>query len=188
MIQPRLVAKRFRRRDGMTTIELLAATTLSALILSASMGVVSAMLRDSSRLLTIRSPFWHAEFLDQFRQDLLNARSIETSAGSIILRGYSSERETGRIALHPSEVRYYIASTKNVTWLLRKQSKTENLTNRNYRTEVVAAGITSLSVRKIIRGQEQVISGAVPMPDGVRITLMSANSPASNLDRRLLLK
>lgn len=121
-------------RQGMTLIELLAALTLSAMLMAVLLGMVSQQTRVNRQLQT-EKPFlpWISQLKTQIQSDYAGCRHILFESDRIVINGYSrldSDR-TGLIS-GPSEIHYYIVSTEDENLLYRQ--RVNLLSNQTDRT------------------------------------------------------
>ena len=135
-------------RQGMTLIELLAALTLSAMLMAVLLGMVSQQVRVNKRLQS-EKPFlpWISQLKTQLQSDYSGCRHLLFEPNRIVISGYSrldSDR-TGLIS-GPSDIRYYIVSTEGENLLYRERvNLLSNQTDRISR-ELVCRSVDRFSL------------------------------------------
>jgi prepilin-type N-terminal cleavage/methylation domain-containing protein len=139
------------RCRAFTLIELLLATTLSAILLAAVLTVSSSLARDARRI-NARPPVSPlAGCVDVLRRDLVNARSItrRDDGRSLILIGHGgisprTHEPTGRLA----RVTYSLIPTGHdggMTALVRRQEYVDDPIDRQPWQELLATGVTAIN-------------------------------------------
>lgn len=130
-------------RPAITLVEILAATVLSVLLMSAIVGVLQGLHRQ--RVATLpqeTSPAWMARLEKRLEWDFLNARQMHVRPGRLTLVGYGSRNFSSGIVVHlPCEVVYRIDHSDGQYWLIREERQFDLATNRNLRSEVLCSGI-----------------------------------------------
>jgi|GEM_PF-3950010 len=117
-----VVAGRRTRRHTFTIIELLVALAISALLITATLGVVANMSRDLDRLKKVHhKPAWQVNLEQQLQRDLANARRYELTPTQLTLIGHAaSTSPTSTPTLRPSRIEYEILSDNDESWLIRR--------------------------------------------------------------------
>ena len=111
-----------KRSSGMTLIELLAALTLSAMLMAVLLGLVSQQNRTGQEMVS-KFPFETAKeiLINRMEQDYLGCHHILVYPNRLVMHGFSRRAEAGSIAGSiPSRVEYLINSDSGN--LSRKQT------------------------------------------------------------------
>lgn len=191
-------------KHAFTTVELLLATVLSAIMMIGVLRVVGSIRPH----LTHGPPptsNWSNQLLDLLRWDLTNARTIWQEHNKLTLVGYDAldrrdfgwRRGSSESSLHhPVQVEYYLwSSVKGQTWLLRRQIHTTDLTNRNAWSEVVARDVQHFEIRPPISASSFVENSAtelwldqpVPVPDQIKLFVQLADGD-TEIDRLMIIR
>ncbi len=132
-------------RNALTLVELLAALTLSAMIMAVLFGLV-AKLSLARDVLKEQKPFepWKSILKDQLRRDYVGCRSVLVSAKRIRMDGYAEfidydgQRRTG-----PCTTEYYIVAGENENWVFREQRNILLTPPDSVRKELVCRSISN---------------------------------------------
>lgn len=157
-----------RVRSGMTAVEVLVASLLSALLMVAVMGTMRG-LKAHERALELRdaTESWQRSFAHILEHDLSNAREMRVSPEFLELRGIKASKDgLAENVWLPVTVRYEIRKTDNQSWLVRSEKQGNSI-----QTELVCQGVTSLGASQgsasltanstTVREQEQPISSGM---------------------------
>jgi prepilin-type N-terminal cleavage/methylation domain-containing protein len=179
-----------RRRRGFTLVELVAATALSAVLLTVALGV----------LRTVNRPAKAAEadgggpLAQQLRWDLANAVVLRTDSGGLTLAGYGSLDPTTMEPTHlPAMVTYALRESAGATWLVRQQQMLDG--RGDAWVELAAGGVAGFTVDAPVTAADraastrpaqedptplpfQRLAGVRPVPPRVRVTVTFTAGPA----------
>jgi len=135
------------RRQGFTMIELLAASTLTAMMMVFVLGSVSGLtVRQKELEKSDRSPSWKNRLVEQLRWDLTNAEIVEVQANRLLLTGFGGrDWKTGNPTQRRTEIVYEVKLTNNHGRLMRHETHVDELTNTNRRSDLMALGIASIA-------------------------------------------
>lgn len=142
---------RLIRQKAMTLIELLAASALAALLMTAMFGVLGAMSVERRTLFENRAVEpWRDQLIEQLRWDFSNARRMSVTSEELHLIGYGGrDFTTEEATLRPTEVVYIIKNDGHCKWLLRKEIHLDSNSLHNSRIEIAGKGITAIAVQRI---------------------------------------
>jgi prepilin-type N-terminal cleavage/methylation domain-containing protein len=130
---------------GMTAVEVLVASMLSALLMVAVMGTMRG-LKAHERALNLRDPTasWQRSLSHVLQQDLNNARSMRITPQYFELDAIASHQEgmTGDTWL-PVVVRYELRQIEDASWLVRRE--TQGSTSI---AQLACRGVTGLRVNQ----------------------------------------
>ena len=189
----RAVAKRHQRR-GFTLLELVAATALSAVLLT----VVLAVIRTANRATPAADDA--LPLADQLRWDLSNAVVIGADSHGLTVAGYGSlDPATLAATRGPAVVTYALRSAGDHVWLVREQSELSARSSATAWAELAAADVTGLTVDAPIKPADQSaatrpsaedptplpfqhLAGLYPVPPRVRVTVRFANRPPVDVE------
>jgi len=139
---------RRNRRPAFTLIEVVAATTLAAMLLG-TLASVLVMGARQKRQAEARRQLHPAVTLlaEQIRRDVLNARFIQADRAALRLVGplshdLTTKAPTGRLA----EVIYQVASLGAGPWLVRRQRPLDEIARGQVSQEALWAGATAIEV------------------------------------------
>jgi prepilin-type N-terminal cleavage/methylation domain-containing protein len=195
---------RSSRRRAFTLIELLLATTLSAILMGAVLIVSASLARDARRINArpVVSPLGGC--VDILRRDLVNARSItrRDDGRSLILIGHGgisprTRESTGRLA----RVSYTVIATDDARTpaLVRRQEYLDDPVDRQPWQELLATGVTAIDAvsadgTTVLKDESLALgrppgrpqsAGAAPatitiqMPSRVSLRIEAQNAPGS---------
>jgi len=134
--------------QGFTMIELLAASTLTAMMMAFVLSAVSGLaVRQKKLAKTETSPSWEKLLIEQFHWDLTNAEIVEVQADRLLITGFGSrDWKTGNPTQQRAEIVYEVLRTNRQSRLMRHETHVSELTNINRRSQLMALGITSLII------------------------------------------
>lgn len=111
-------------RLGMTLVELLAALTLSAMLMAVLLGMISQQ-SQLNKQLQAKRPFmpWQSHLRKQLQSDYAGCRHFLLKPDRIVFEGYSrfDDDKTG-LATGPSSIQYYIVSSNGESLLFRERT------------------------------------------------------------------
>lgn len=171
--------------SGMTIIEVLVATLLSSLMLSAVAGLLGALARQERALARKRhAPAWQTQFTQELLWDLRNARRCAVTESGVFLEGlggrdFGSLRPTGESA----EIDYLFVEAAGERWLVRRESHPADRTSHATRVDLVCRGVERLrwggtvvhravTTNAIRPGSERFMS----VPERVELELATGNA------------
>lgn len=162
------------RRGGFTAVELLAATTLAALLMVAVLGVLQGMTQGQKSLRARETaPAWQARLAAQLEWDFAQAQAIATSADGIALTGLGGrDARSGVVAHRPTQVRYFIAPAGERSCLLREESWLQSRALSNSTCELVVIGVERLVIglppdAATTQPESTVTNAPLAIPDGL---------------------
>lgn len=190
------------KNRAFTLIELLVASALSVLLMVGVLRVVGSLKPDAKRKDATQS--LNSEALVRLLTwDMLNAQTIYQNDNTIVLTGYGSlERQKPRdktnqpqIAAHqPVKVEYEIRETKSGSWLIRRQTHLNDMTNHNAWTEVVSQGVRGFELKPtelqlIATGTiENWLREPSPVPHNIQIIVELSDASKQTIDRLVVLR
>ncbi len=142
---------------AMTTVELLAATALMAVLMLGVLGVVGSVGLDDAIHRRQASQAWQHAAVDMIQRDLSHAQRVWQTGNKVVMEGYGSldrgvfrtqeqhDRVARRSAAHrPVRVEYRVVMGGDRSWLTRRQTHLDELTNRNTWSELVGCGVDAI--------------------------------------------
>ncbi len=140
-----------RGRRGVTLVEVLAATMLSVVLLTAINGILRSMQTQRKALAgDTGAAEWRRSLVDQLTWDVLNSRRIHVRANRVRLIGYAGrDAATGMPQHRPTEVVYHVFVEEGQSWLVREESRLDDRTNRNWTRELVAHDVGSIKLFRV---------------------------------------
>jgi hypothetical protein len=110
------------RQRGMTAVEVLASTILSALLMTALIGVLRGLKAHEQTLQSRRpTPPWQTSLEAALAADLQQASTYQLTPGMLLLTGHGGRSETGMPNWLPSRVVYEIRRTDGLDALIRRE-------------------------------------------------------------------
>lgn len=141
----------------MTLIELMAASALAVLLMTASLGVIRSLVVQR-RAVENNAPIepWRRRLSEQLRWDLNNARKMCSRTQELRLTGYNATDFSTSAATHrPSEIIYSVRNEGDRFWLLRQEIHLDAAVLNNSRTEVVAADVRAMEINDLEKPDEE---------------------------------
>jgi hypothetical protein len=153
-------------KRGLTAIELLSATALAVMLMTAVLGVVGSLSRQEDVLFK-RRPVepWRVQLEKRLLWDLQHAQVYRFDGNSLVLTGLGSRDFAERLpTFEPAIIEYAIRDNS----LIRRETHPESLSNANVAMELVLTGIVQILVGS---GEEQ----EGPIPNRIAITFLGTN-------------
>jgi prepilin-type N-terminal cleavage/methylation domain-containing protein len=167
---------RTKKQRGMTAVEVLVASMLSALLMVAVMGTLRG-LKAHERALDLRDPTasWHRSLIHVLQEDLNNARSMRVGPQYFELEAIAGHQEGAAVeAWLPVVIRYEIHRVEDANWLVRRETQDSHST-----AQLACEGITALRINRneIVSSNSDKKTGFTEMPivDGLTIELLEDN-------------
>ncbi len=169
-------------RKGLTIVEVLAATLLAALLMSAVLGVLKAV-TGHQKLFTQGLPeSWQPRLCSLLEWDLTNSKTVLVNADGFELRGYAGRDFTSGMPLHcRTTVEYAVKKVRGESCLVRTETHVDASNLDNAQSELVLnriegivlgdAGSTAPSVQKREASEE-----GDPLPEQVAVAITAADS------------
>lgn len=192
--------KQYQRcvRNGLTLVELLAATVLSALLMAAVLGLLTSVTKAQTVVLRehgIPAP-WQQRLEEMLRWDLENSRSIRTTETGFELSGFAGRNLSTRIAIHcPCIVEYEVIAAGDRTHLIRRESHIESLNIDNSNSDLVCLDVSKITIGPTLdRTQASATDQASPaipngpLPGQVNVSLTLSGSSFSLFSKTFLLR
>lgn len=164
-------------RRGMTAVEVLASAILSALLMTALIGVLRG-LKAHEQTLESREmrKAWQRSLDAALAADLHNAVSYELAPQRLTLRGHGGQSEDGAATWLPATIVYEVCSTRDDTWLVRRELPTPGGSALRP-ANLVMTGVTDISMAAAPRTTE-VPDGHQESPPSVAVsTAVSKETP-----------
>jgi|GEM_PF-5003387 len=163
MVRPKFRGRPASRMAAMTLVELLAATALAAVLMTAVAGVLRLLAVERRALDDHRTPpAWKEQLLEQLRWDLANSRSMRVARTKLQLTGYAGcDFQTGAVTHRPAEVIYELRRQNARDWLVRRELHQNGTDDDRQRTELVCDGVGTMTVRCVKTGEEEETGGSV---------------------------
>ncbi|MBI1368401.1 MAG: hypothetical protein GC162_07070 [Planctomycetes bacterium] len=171
-------------RRAFTIIELLLATALAVVLMAGSMKVLAALKADATTDTSATSTATiERTIIDLMQHDLVESRLLGQQQGTITMIGYASipaahtddaSRESAGVSHEPVKIEYFVRSMDDRSWLVRRQTRINERSNRNRWSELVCAGVTGIRIERVVpagvRQDDPMIgTDATPTPDRVRV-------------------
>lgn len=171
-------------RLGMTLVELMAALTLSSLLLAVVLGLV-LRLSTTSTMLKQEMPYapWKTALRRQLHEDYYGCRSILISPTKILIDGYApiwnTDSETG---VAPSRIEYFIVSDEQSSSLFRRQVNLLGSPSDNTRVELVCNSVVRFRSNTELR--TDVAPGVLALEIFIAPENISDPTTGSTIERR----
>jgi hypothetical protein len=172
------------RRQGLTAVELLVATTLATMLMVGILGLLTTLNTQCRALTETTQPQpWGQLLADQLRRDLSNARHMAVANNQIVLTGYlGTHGPDQHSSWRAAEVTYHLAAVGDYHCLLRDERPLDALSNAVTARRLVATGIHGLQL--LLPGSAQPderYTGAVPASCRVRFLDHSSAVPLAEV-------
>lgn len=162
----------FSLRPGVTLLEVLIATVLTLLLMTALTGVIRQMRQSRDALTLSESTHWQLELQRQLRWDLQNARSLVTYPYGFTLYGYGGrDWNTGELVLRPSEVLYRVEWRGEDPVLLREEKELNRSLPLKIHRELVAVGIGGIRLGRLEDSSLEIAQRLDPVDTPVATTV-----------------
>ncbi len=166
-------------RRGFSLIEMLAAAALSAVLMIGLMAVIASVGRTRRAFAAqTEQSAWSAGVADLLRFDLRNAQTVKAGPNALTLTGTGAlDARTLAPSHRPVRVEYALRTAAGRSWLVRRQTDLDVLSNANAWSEAVCPGVAAFAVQLL---PDPVPAGAPkPPPDAapprVRLTVTPEN-------------
>lgn len=118
----------FRPRGAFTLVELLAASTLTALVMVAVLGIIGGLSARQRELAQYDSnAAWKSRFRQQLQWDLANARAIQILPNAFVLTGFASRDLNSGMATHKAtKIVYWCKAVAGHDCLVRTETSLED--------------------------------------------------------------
>jgi hypothetical protein len=111
-----------KNRRGMTAIEVLASTILSALLMTALIGVLRGLKAHEQTLeARVHRTSWQRSLDAAIETDLQSAVTYELSSQRLTLRGHGGRNEHGAATWLPATIIYEVCRDRDGVWLVRRE-------------------------------------------------------------------
>lgn len=131
-------------------IEVLATVTLSALLMFGLMGVIGSIGRSGALASTNKLQRQSQRLenaAEQIAEDLQHARKLRLEHDRVACLGYRCvDPATGAVDQRPAQIVYEIRRIAERSWLIRRQTRLDVLTNLNTSTELVCEGVSEFGL------------------------------------------
>lgn len=140
---------RFGTRRGLTAVELLVATALSAMLMVGILGLLSTLQVQSRELIQkAQSEPWIQRLSQHLRRDLMNTRQVTASRDRLVLRGYlGTDAISDQGTLEAAEVTYHVVVLDDISYLLRDERLLAVNAVSPRRRQVVASEVAGIRLR-----------------------------------------
>jgi hypothetical protein len=180
-------------RKAFTTLELLAATALTALLMVTVLQVVGSIGRTRAAMAKQGEVgAWRSDVIDAIRHDLSNSTRARFDPDRVTLTGHAAlDRGTMAAAHEPVTVTYGFVTVAGRGWLYRRQAPRDGVSDQPAWRELLCPDVTGFTVRPVtpIQGWD-VPAGeedaARPVPPAVVVQI---DGPAGRLfDETIMLR
>ena len=171
---------------GMTVVELLTATLLATMLMTAVLGVLRNLALQQ-KVLFERQPVrtWRLPLIRQIRWDMINARQVVYQPGMLTLNGFAGRSfDNGRATGRPTRVIYYIAQNGSLGFLVRQEIHVDSLNEDNSRLELMLGNVHSMEMNRIDPGgrRQPLSNRPAPAPARLQIRLSGPDGRTSILN------
>lgn len=175
--------ERIPKTRGFTLVELLLASLLAVILLTAVGGLLRAVWRQERRTQQVVAMYPPTRFFSlQLQRDFTNARGLAVAPGHVRLVGFVSTDRTSLLpSLRPAEVIYRIAGSPQHRVLIRSERGLDELlaTPKDEIAWVGAAAIdvlhSDLSEEAELTRLVSSVPGVRPMPRQIKIVVRDAD-------------
>lgn len=129
-----------RKKLGFTLIELIVALVLSTLLLTAVIGTVGQLSKNTDYLTKDKPALWKQVAASRMQQEMMNGISYSLTKGSLEISGYSDHAYPSQAStLRKNSIRYRILKDSNGNFLIR-----ETLVGQGLVVNLICDGIASI--------------------------------------------
>ncbi len=163
-------------RFGFTLIEMIAATVVMGILLTALVGISRASMRQAKRARKLSERFPSTSILsEQIARDIRNADGYSTTdTGFLLFGAITTEPNTGRGTHQLARVAYSVQRLRGLRVLTRVEIATNG--QRHQRIVWIGAGSASLQSAGVLSGQTidvRLTGGLSPMPTIADVQILS---------------
>ena len=137
------------RERAFTLIELLAATALIGLLMVAMMSVMGSIGRTERVMAAHDTAAPEVDALVRLlERDLAHAREVYAENDRVELHAFSAVDERSMEPTHrPVRIRYEVRRLGSRRWLVRRQARRDELSNRDVSAELVCADVKAVQLK-----------------------------------------
>ncbi|MDB5325529.1 MAG: hypothetical protein JWM57_1098 [Phycisphaerales bacterium] len=177
-----------------TLVELVAATALSALLMTTLLAVVASLGRERNAIAHRATEQTPPALLELLRWDCVNARTVRLRERSVMFTGFGSldPRSLTPTVNRPVEVIYEVQQMGGRSWLCRRQQEPGNPGRAS--TELVCAGVQDIAVvpftgnGSFVQDVLNAHKAAVPMTATVRLKIAFDSKTKRPVDEVMVLR
>lgn len=190
-----------------TIVELLVASALATVLMVGVLHVVGSIKHDRVNSQEHAAAIPLENLVHLLAWDLTNARTIVQKNGKIVLEGYCAldrdvfdvTRDPTASVLHePVVVEYSVWKDNGHSWLTRRQTHLNDLSNRNAWTEVVCRGVAGIQLAPVVpEGDGFAIGNSLAdawfaqksaVPDAVNLIVELADTTRPRIEQMIILR
>jgi prepilin-type N-terminal cleavage/methylation domain-containing protein len=179
--------KSSRHLHGFTLIEMLAATTLTAIAMVVVLRVIAGIGQSRSALARQehRNP-WPDSMLQLVRWDIAHAQKMYPTPDGFALEGFGGlDPATRAPDGQPVNIRYAIVPAGGRRWLVRRQTPLNASAGEEAWSEMICADVQSVQLEPADESENAKgnADSSDAVPDTVRLRIRSTNAEASLVDQ-----
>jgi hypothetical protein len=171
-------------RHGLTMVEVLAATLLAALLMSAVLGVLKAVTGHQKTFTRGLQKSWHSQLCALLEWDLTNSKTVLETADGFELRGFAGRDLDSGMALHcRTSIVYAVKKTRDESCLVRTETHLDAPNLDGVRSELVLGHVERISLRdsgspsaKITKPVDP--EEGTPLPEQATVIVIASDSHA----------
>ncbi len=171
-------------RIGLTVVEVLAATLLASLLMSAVLGVLKAVTSHQKAFTRDLRESWQSQFCALLEWDLSNSKTVLETADGFELRGFAGRDLVSGMPLHcRTSIQYAVKKTRDESCLVRTEThldapildsaRSELVLGRVERITLGDSGSPSAKITKPVDPEE-----GTPLPEQTTVVVIASDSHA----------
>lgn len=171
-------------RRGLTMVEMLAATLLAALLMSAVLGVLKAVTSHQKAFTRGLQESWQPHLCALLEWDLCNSKTVLLTSDGFELRGFAGRDLVSGMPLHcRTSIQYAVKKVRDESWLVRTETHLDAPNLDSVRRELVlsrveqivlgGSGTATLNATKATDSEE-----GMPLPEQATVVVIASDSHA----------
>jgi hypothetical protein len=171
-------------RRGLTIVEVLAATLLSALLMSAVLGVLKAVTGHQKVFTQGLQESWQPQLCALLEWDLSNSKTVLFTDDGFELRGFSGRDLASGMPLHcRTSIQYLVKKVRDESCLVRTETHLDAPNLDSVRSELVLSRVERIILGDPGSSTPKTTSAAdsaegTPLPEQATVVLIASDSHA----------
>jgi hypothetical protein len=170
-------------RYGLTMVEVLAATLLAALLMSAVLGVLKAVTGHQKTFTRGLQESWHSPVCALLEWDLNNSKTVLQNADGFELRGFAGRDLVSGMTLHcRTSIEYAVKKVRDESCLIRTETHLDAPNLDSVRSELVLSRVEQIVLGDSSRTPKGVKAAdpedGTPLPEQVTVAVISSDTHA----------
>jgi hypothetical protein len=165
-------------------VEVLAATLLAALLMSAVLGVLKAVTGHQKTFTRGLQESWHSQLCALLEWDLSNSKTVLPTADGFELRGFAGRDFVSGMAIHcRTSIQYDVKKLRDESCLIRTETHLDAPNLDSVRSELVLSRVEQIvlgdSVNRTPKGAKAADpEDGTPLPEQVTVIVIGSDTHA----------